>query len=94
VLWDRGYGVFVLLNNDVRLSPFFVTGLLQAMEATGGDVVSPLYDHYWPHQRRSYSGPAEDYRGRSHEYLVPFVDGTCIVIGRVKQGSRMGKFTI
>src|SRR6266545_1422975 len=81
-LWDRGYGVFILLNNDVRLSPFFVTRLLQAVEATAGDVVGPVYDHNWPHQRRSYSGPARDYTGWAREHLVPFVDGTCMVIRR------------
>jgi GT2 family glycosyltransferase len=81
-LWERGFRVFVLLNNDVRLSPLFITGLLQAVETTAGDVVGPLYDHNWPHQRGSYSGPAGDYRGRARDFVVPFVDGTCMVIPR------------
>jgi GT2 family glycosyltransferase len=41
--WEREYNAFILLNNDVRLSPAFVNGLLRAAIVTGGDVIGPLY---------------------------------------------------
>jgi GT2 family glycosyltransferase len=80
--WDHGYEVFILLNNDVRLSHSFIGGLLEAASATGGDVIGPLYDHNWPHQRSAYTGSARDYAGRPSDHLVPFIDGTCMVIRR------------
>jgi GT2 family glycosyltransferase len=76
----RGYGAFLLLNNDVRLSRSFVEGLLGAMAATHGDVIGPLYDHNWPHQRGAYVGDAGGYVGHAHERSAPFVDGTCMLI--------------
>jgi GT2 family glycosyltransferase len=80
--WERGYNAFILLNNDVRLSPAFVNGLLRAAIVTGGDVIGPLYDHNWPHQRGSYRGSAADYIGRPCDFLAPFIDGTCMLIRR------------
>jgi GT2 family glycosyltransferase len=80
--WERGYEAFILLNNDVRLSPAFVDGLLRAAIATDGDVIGPLYDHNWPHQRGSYRGHAKAYVGGPGESLVPFIDGTCMLVRR------------
>jgi len=80
--WSRGYGSFILLNNDVRLSPAFLGGLVDAARVSGADVVAPLYDHNWPHQRGPYLGGAAAYVGRPYEYQVPFVDGTCMLIRR------------
>lgn len=82
VAWDRGYDSFILMNNDVRLSPAFIDGLLRAAVVTGGDVIGPLYDHNWPHQRRAYRGHAAAYVGRPYDFLVPFIDGTCMLIRR------------
>jgi GT2 family glycosyltransferase len=81
-VWDYGYDAFILLNNDVRLSRSFIAGLLEAASATGGDVIGPLYDHNWPHQRSAYTGSAKDYAGRPLDHLVPFIDGTCMLIRR------------
>ena len=80
--WERGYDAFILLNNDVRLSPSFVDGLLNAACVTGGDIIGPLYDHNWPHQRGSYDGHASAYVGRPYDSLAPFVDGTCMLVRR------------
>ncbi|HEY6315542.1 MAG TPA: glycosyltransferase family 2 protein [Streptosporangiaceae bacterium] len=82
VAWDHGYDAFVLINNDVRLSPAFMDGLLKAAVVTGGDVIGPLYDHNWPHQRGAYRGHAAAYAGRPYDFLVPFIDGTCMLIRR------------
>ena len=82
VSWSRGYSAFLLLNNDIRLSLAFFGRLVEAARVTGGDVIGPLYDHNWPHQRSSYSGGAAAYVGRPYEYQVPFVDGTCMLIRR------------
>jgi GT2 family glycosyltransferase len=80
--WDYGYEVFILLNNDVCLSRSFVGGLLKAASATGGDIIGPLYDHNWPHQRSAYTGSAQDYVPRPVDRLVPFIDGTCMLVRR------------
>jgi GT2 family glycosyltransferase len=72
----------ILLNNDVRLSRNFLDGLLEAWRATSGDVIGPVYDHNWPQQRTGYLGEPERYEGQRVERLVPFVDGTCMLISR------------
>jgi GT2 family glycosyltransferase len=74
--------LFVLLNNDVRLSHGFVDGLYEAWYHTDGAVIGPAYDHNWSHQRISYIGHPSDYAPRPIERLVPFVDGTCMLISR------------
>jgi GT2 family glycosyltransferase len=74
--------LFVLLNNDVRLSHGFVDGLYEAWQQTDGAVIGPAYDHNWPHQRISYTGHPSDYRPGPIERLVPFIDGTCMLISR------------
>lgn len=79
---ERDYDAFLLLNNDVRLSPSFMRGLLDAANVTSGDVIGPLYDHNWPHQRGAYQAPATGYRARARDYAAPFVDGTCMLIRR------------
>lgn len=82
VAWDHGYDAFVLMNNDVRLSRAFIDGLLTAAVVTDGDVIGPLYDHNWPHQRGAYRGHAAAYVGRPRDFLAPFIDGTCMLIRR------------
>ena len=82
IAWERGYSAFILLNNDVRLSLNFVGGLLDALEVTGGDVIGPVYNHNWPHQRGAYLGDAAAYVGRPHDFSAPFVDGTCMLVRR------------
>jgi GT2 family glycosyltransferase len=74
--------VFVLLNNDVRLSNGFVDGLYDAWQQTGGAVIGPVYDHNWPQQRIPYSGRPSEYVPMPVDRLVPFVDGTCMLISR------------
>jgi GT2 family glycosyltransferase len=80
--WDYGYDKFILLNNDVRLSRSFIGGLLEAASATSGDIIGPVYDHNWLHQRSAYAGSAPGYSRRPLDHLVPFIDGTCMLIRR------------
>jgi GT2 family glycosyltransferase len=78
----RGYDQFMLLNNDTQLSPSFVSGMLEGSRQVRANVMGPSYDHKWPQQRLTYSGPAELYKPRSIEARVPFIDGTCMMISR------------
>lgn len=79
---DRRVDAFVLLNNDVRLSRAFIDGLYEAWRETGGSVVAPVYDHNWPQQRIDFGGRPAQYVPTPGERLVPFVDGTCMLVTR------------
>jgi len=70
----------LMLNNDTRLSPGFVAGMLSAARRPRAGVVAPCYDDHLPHMRRGYDGPAAAYRARRREHLVPYVDGTCMLL--------------
>lgn len=77
---ERGHTGYVLLNNDVRLSHSFVDGLLEAWRDTDAALVGPVYDDNWPQQRILYAGPADAYNTRQLDRVVPFIDGTCMLI--------------
>jgi GT2 family glycosyltransferase len=77
---ERGHAGYVLLNNDVRLSHGFANGLLEAWRDTDAALVGPVYDDNWPQQRISYAGPADAYDTRQLDRVVPFIDGTCMLI--------------
>jgi GT2 family glycosyltransferase len=71
---------FVWLNNDTRLSPGFVAGLLTAWRMTGAGLIAPFYDCYWLHQRVSGSPPVDRYRPKPVHFKAPFVDGTSMFV--------------
>lgn len=71
---------FVWLNNDTRLARGFVAGLLRSWEDTGADVLGPVYDCHWRHQRLVPAVPVGSYRPRAATYRVPFIDGTCMFV--------------
>src|SRR5450755_1325787 len=75
-----GHEGYVLLNNDVRLSHGFLRGLLEAWRDTDAALVGPVYDDNWPQQRVSYAGTAAAYNPRELDRIVPFTDGTCMLI--------------
>jgi GT2 family glycosyltransferase len=80
---DRNaYDAFVLMNDDVRLSPGFFDGLRAASDAAGEALVAPLYDDVYDHQKGPYRGPAANYQVPLTPGLerVPFVDFTCVLI--------------
>ncbi len=68
------------LNNDTRLSRGFVAGLLRSWEDTGADVLGPVYDCHWRHQRLVPAVPVTSYRPRAATYRAPFIDGTCMFV--------------
>jgi GT2 family glycosyltransferase len=69
----------VWLNNDTRLAPGHLAGLLTAWRDTAAGVVGPFYDCYWPHQRVPDVALAR-YRPQRRHFRVPFVDGTCMFV--------------
>lgn len=77
---DGGFDGYVLLNNDVRLSPGFVAALVQAAARPGVGIVGPTYDDRWRFQKTTYRGPAGDYPPGRRVRRVPFVDGTCLAV--------------
>jgi hypothetical protein len=86
VAQEQGHPCYVLLNNDVRLSAGFLSGLVQAWEHTGADLLGPAYDRNWPQQRTGYTGPAAQYRPVAGEREVPFLDGTCLLLPTTRYG--------
>ena len=74
------FDAYVLLNNDVRLSPHFLLNMVEGWRTRGASLLGPVYDHNWPHQRSSYEGDAASYEARTRDHRVPFVDGTCMFI--------------
>lgn len=71
---------FVWLNNDTRLAPGFVAGLLRCWRETGAGLVGPFYDCHWLHQRLTTPVPVAGYRRRHEHYRAPFIDGTCVFV--------------
>jgi GT2 family glycosyltransferase len=75
-----GHAVCVVLNNDIRLSPGFLDGLL-APFAGADDIAlaAACYDDFWLHQRAHAVPPtAAEYVPRDVLRDVDFCDGTAI----------------
>jgi GT2 family glycosyltransferase len=77
---ESGYDAYVLLNNDVRLSRGFFTGLRRAQELTGAGLVAPAYDSYLAHQKLPLTGDVQSWRPRRRHWRASFVDGTCLYV--------------
>ena len=77
---DDGYDVAVVLNNDTRLSPGFLVGLVAPFtERDDVAVVAACYDDFWLHQRARVIPPsAADYEPTEVDRDVLFCDGTAI----------------
>ena len=78
--YGQGYDAYVLMNNDVRLSRGFFSGLARAQRLTGASLLAPAYDATLPHQRMPHQGPAETYRPKRRHWKAAMVDGTCMYI--------------
>jgi GT2 family glycosyltransferase len=74
------YDAYILLNNDVRLSPGFFHGLARAQKLTKAGLIAPSYDANMLHQRMPYIGPAAMYRPKRRHWKASMVDGTCLYI--------------
>ena len=72
--------IFVVLNNDTRLSPDFAYWLaLSVVENDGVAIAASTYDDFWLHQR--VWAPQEDparFEPRRAYREVPFCDGTAL----------------
>jgi GT2 family glycosyltransferase len=79
---DQDYDAFILLNNDVRLSRGFFTGLIRAQKLTGAGLLTPAYDATMLHQRMPHTGPAETYHPKRRHWKASIIDGTCMYIPR------------
>lgn len=72
--------IFMVLNNDTRLSPDFVYWLARSLvENAGVAIAAACYDDFWLHQR--VWAPQEDaahFEPRRAYRSVPFCDGTAL----------------
>lgn len=78
----NGYSHAMTLNNDTRLSPGFVDGILDPRIPQDAGVVVPVYDDLGGHKRilSDYRGPAADYRPRPLLRKLPFTDACAFMI--------------
>lgn len=71
------YENVIFMDNDVRLSPKFVSNMIWTKNIYGKVVLAPSYDDVWQQQAHD-GGVAADYVPTSNvRRNVPFVDGTC-----------------
>jgi GT2 family glycosyltransferase len=77
---DGGDDIFVVLNNDTRLSRDFVYWLvLSLVENEGVALAASCYDDFWLHQRVWVpQGDALEFEPRRAYRSVPFCDGTAL----------------
>ncbi|QWT23592.1 glycosyltransferase [Subtercola sp. PAMC28395] len=76
----EGYSACVVLNNDIRLSPGFLNGLIAPLRAAENiALAAACYDDFWLHQRAQTIPPtAAEYVPRDMLRDVDFCDGTAI----------------
>ncbi|WP_380161303.1 glycosyltransferase [Kineococcus sp. R86509] len=77
---ERGSTSLVALNNDIRLSENFFSGLLTALEARPGDLVAPSYDDVYSPQNSYFKGAPQDFTPASEEVEASIIDGTCFAV--------------
>ncbi len=77
---DDAYDLCVVLNNDTRLSPGFLDGLVAPFtDLDDVAIVAACYDDFWLHQRARVIPPmAAEYASSPTYRDVPFCDGTAI----------------
>lgn len=78
--FTAGYSHVMTLNNDTRLSPDFITGIMDKRLPDDAGIVGPVYDDKCPHQRCDHEGSAAEYSGAEYVRRVPFVDGTSLTL--------------
>jgi GT2 family glycosyltransferase len=80
----NGYDHAMTLNNDTRISPGFLDGILDPRIPDDAGIVVPVYDFTNGHMRivSDYRGPAADYQPRLLLRRLPFADGCAFMISR------------
>ncbi len=73
---------FLVINDDVRLSPKFVSGLLETDNEVPGSLIGPVYNDTNVYQVLLNQVPARDYTPRMTTKEVPFLDGVCLFFSR------------
>jgi GT2 family glycosyltransferase len=77
---DRGSTNLVAINNDIRLSENFFSGLLGVLEDHPGDLVAPSYDDVYSPQNSYFQGPHEEFTPVPEEVEARIIDGTCFAV--------------
>ncbi len=91
--FSNGYTHAMTLNNDTRLSPGFVSGILDPRIPDDAGIVVPVYDDVNGHLRilSDYRGPAGDYEPRPMLRKLPFTDGCAFMLTK-QAWSAIGDF--
>lgn len=81
---DEKINGLVILNNDIRLSPGFFSGLIVASRVMNAGIVAPCYNIGWAAQRSEsgFARPAADYKPKPQHKLSGYCDGTAIFFSR------------
>lgn len=83
--FSEGYSHVLTLNNDTRLSPGFVAGILDSRLPDDAGIIAPLYDDPTAghvQQCAEYRGPAAEYQPSNHYLATRAVDGTALALTR------------
>jgi GT2 family glycosyltransferase len=82
--FGNGYTHAMTLNNDTRLSPGFIDGILDPRIPDDAGIVVPVYDDTSGHKRilSDYRGPASDYQPKPILRKLPFSDACAFMITR------------
>lgn len=77
----EGYDACAVLNNDIQISQDGIGWLVSALyDCHAAAVAGPVYDCYWPHQRKEVDLQAADYAPTIAFREVPFCDGAALVV--------------
>lgn len=82
IAFSEGYSRAMTLNNDTRVSPGFVRGLLDPRLPPDAGIVGPMIDHGFPYAMDRQKPQAANYVPRPHYRVVPAVEGTALMISR------------
>ena len=80
--FGNGYSHVMTLNNDTRVSPSFIAGIIDPRLPDDVGVVAPLYDDYWEHQLSEFRGPAIEFTAGESYREVPYTDGVSLTLTR------------
>ena len=84
IAFSEGYERAMTLNNDTRLSPGFVSGMLDHRIPADAGIICPVYDDERAHRSllSEFRGPAAEYEPRHRYRILEVADGTALMITR------------